>query len=157
MIYIFNIYLYRNSLIMKIVLTESQIKMLTEDVEIIGRYKVEIEDLIKKVNIIFSKIQYSSIGEILDGDSDLSILSQKLEEFENVLSNKETKLDHYFNNNMSQEEYDAKWEKTHDALRNLGTKLKQKIGLVGNMLGHLEKIIGLNIQNHFKDIKVEKV
>ena|SRR5690348_2333150 len=141
---------------MKIKLTEAQlgrVKLITEGQERVDVFFKKVEDINERANRLFSKITYTTLSELLEGEADLSIYQQQLDHWRTVLHTHYKRVGDFFQH-MSDEEFDSKWMdtdiKVDSAYQNLSYK---KLDMLDDMIEGLKKISESNIEEYFKDIK----
>ncbi len=145
---------------MRIRLTESQVKelkLINEGVEVLKDFEKSISDLNDDMNMLYNKLTFSSLAEILDGAPDLKLILQEMHRLDNVYLTKNEKMTDFFNNGVSKEEYWAKWDKIHQKLENLGTKFVRKHNIIHQMAHNLQEIIENDPKKGFGDIEKREI
>jgi uncharacterized coiled-coil DUF342 family protein len=141
---------------MKIRLTETQLqkaKLITEGKQRIDIYLNKADDIKEKVNRLYSKITYTTLAELLEGESDLSVYLNKLERWRTVLYTHYRRADEFFQN-MSDDEYHDKFEDLHTKVNDTHQEVEyQKIDVLEDLIEKLKDFAESDVEDKFKDIK----
>lgn len=143
---------------MKIRLTEAQVKkarLITEGQERVHVFLSKADEIKDLVNRLYGKITFTTLAELLEGESDLSVYIQKLEQWRTVLYTHQKRANDFFNS-MSDEQFesDPRWqdlsEKVDDTFQEV---VYDKIDVLEDLLEKLKDFAELDIENKFKDVK----
>jgi hypothetical protein len=141
---------------MKVRLTEAQLKrakLITEGNERVDTFLNKAEDIKEKVNRLYSKITYTTLAELLEGESDLGVYLQKLEQWRTVLYTHHKRASDFFQN-MPEEEYYDKWEdldtKVDDTFQEV---VYHKVDVLEEIIEKLKDFAESDVEEKFKDIK----
>jgi len=143
---------------MKIKLTESQLKkakLITEGQEVVHTFMTKSDDIKEIINRLYSKITFSTLAEIIEGDVDLNVITNKLEQLRTVLYTYYKKGEMFFNN-MSEEDFysDNKWEELQMKMEDTYQDVHyHKLDILEKLVEDLKSIVDNDIEKNFKDIK----
>lgn len=143
---------------MKIKLTESQLKkakLITEGQQVVHTFLKKADDIKETVNRMYSKLTFTTLAEIIDGDIDLDVMKRKLEQLRTIMYTYSKKSQMFFDN-MSTQEYEnnREWEdlqaKAEDAFQEV---TYHKIDVLEELIDSLSEFSAGDIDKNFKDIK----
>jgi hypothetical protein len=144
---------------MKVRLTESQVrkaKLITEGQESINTFMTKADDIKELCNRLYSKLTFTTLAELLEGEADISIYQTKIQQWRTVLYTHNKKVRDFFDN-MSEEQYEAeyysKWQDIDINVEDKNNSVDKKLDLLEEMLDALKGLADSDIENHFKDIK----
>lgn len=143
---------------MKLRITESQLKrakLITEGQEVVHTFMTKAEDIKEVINRIYTKLTYATLVEILEGDIDLDVISNKLTQLRTVLETYHTKGDMFFNH-MPEDIFhsDKKWEDLQDKMEDMYQEVTyHKLDFLDELVEDLKSIVGRDFEKSFKDIK----
>lgn len=143
---------------MKIKLTESQLKkakLITEGQEVVHTFLTKADSIKETVNRMYSKLTFTTLAEVLDGDIDLDVMKRKLEQLRTVMYTHSKKSSMFFDN-IPQDVYDndRQWEdlqaKAEDTFQEV---TYHKIDVLEELIDSLLDFTTGDITKNFKDIK----
>lgn len=141
---------------MKIKLTESQItkaRLITEGQERVQVFLQKADDIKDKVNRLYSKITFTTLAELLEGESDLSIYLNQLEQWRTIMYTHHKRASDFFQN-MPEETYYDKFEdldmKVDDTFQAV---VYDKIDVLEDIIDKLKDFAESDVEEKFKDIK----
>lgn len=141
---------------MKVRLTEAQLKkakLIVEGEERIGVFKEKAEDIKETVNRLYSKLSFTTLAEILEGEVDLSVIRRQLERLRTIMYTHKDRVNKFFNE-MSEEEFYANWDGKDIELDSLFQDITyKKIDVLDDLLKKLEEFADSDIEANFKDIR----
>ena len=141
---------------MKIILTESQLKrvrLITESQELANKFLRKADDIKEKVNRIYSKLIFSTLSEMIDGDIDLSDTLKSLMPLSEILRTHYNNAMFYFDNlpkNELDNEMGTLQSKVEETFKNV---LDVKIYGLENLISGLDSSIRNGVANDFKDVR----
>lgn len=136
----------------KIRLTETQLKMLAEERSILDDYEMDVEKTLDAYNIIFSKLIFANVAEIIDNELDLNIIHQDFIKIDADFTNSKTRMDDYFENrgNESSDQEKLDFEK-------MAGPVDRKYLFIHKMLNHLIELEALDYTEDFSDIETKNI
>jgi len=141
---------------MKVKLRESQLnkaRLITEGREIIDTFITKGDETKEVVNRMYSQLTFTTLAEIIDGNSDLSIMLRKLEQLRTVMYTHKNKVESFFKG-LPDEEFETKWEEADTKCDDIFQEVVyHKIDVLEDLIEELNKFAEANIDNNFKDIK----
>jgi hypothetical protein len=142
---------------MKIILTESQVKLLTlikENEDVLNQFNSKINTLTNSLNKFYTNINFISLAELLNGEVDVKSLISKIEAMEGEYYKTDKEMYKYFNS-FGEDAYFDKWVSIHDNLDSLNHKNYDKINVILSILMDLDSLVSANedTKNLFSDIK----
>lgn len=140
---------------MKVRLTESQIKrvkLITEGQESINTFIDKADNIKELCNRLYSKLTFTTLAELLEGEADISIYQTKIQQWRTVLYTHKKKTRDFFDS-LDEDEYYEKWETVHMDLDDKNDLVDKKLDLLEEMLDSLKGLADSDIEDHFKDIK----
>jgi len=142
---------------MKIRLTEAQMKrvqLITEGKDRVDVFLNKADEIKDKVNRLYSKITFTTLAELLEGESDLSVYINQLEQWRTVLYTHFKRADDFFNN-MPEDVYYEKWEDLHNKVDDTHQEVSyNKIDVLEDLIEKLKDFAEDDIEEkYFKDIK----
>lgn len=145
-------------LVMKVRLTELQlkkVKLITEGQERTHIFLQKADEIKEKVNRLYSKITFTTLAELLEGESDLSVYLNKLEQWRTIMYTHYKRVTDFFNMMSDKEFYNnPKWEelqmKVDDTFQHI---VYEKINTMEDLIEKLKDFAESNIEEKFKDIK----
>lgn len=122
---------------MRVILTEEQLKLvrlIKENTEFYEKIKTRVDEIKKNADGLYNIITFTTIAEIRDGETDISVMERKVKELDNILYNIGKKVSDYF------ERYD---EETYFAkkLDDVQNDLEDRIRTVDKKLMALDSIV----------------
>lgn len=123
---------------MRIILTEDQvevIRLLNEQTDFTKKVKDAIKDVKDGANRLYNIISYTTIAEIRDGDTDISIIEQRVNKLDDLLKNINRRVSDYYDR-YPEDLYKAK------RLDDIHLELESRISIVNKKitaLGYLVK------------------
>lgn len=139
---------------MKIKLTESQIKklkLITEGYEVVNTFMEKADEIKDIVNRMYSKLTFTTLAEIIDGEIDLGVMTHKLEQLRTVMYTYSKKAQMFFEN-IPQDKYDE-WEDLHNKFDDKYQEvLYHKIDILEELINSLEVFVQQDIKQNFTDI-----
>lgn len=141
---------------MRIKLTETQIrtiKLITEGEEVVHTFLRKADDIKEIVNRMYSKLTFSTLAEIIEGETDLKVMLEKLEQLRTVMNTYNKKAEMFFNNmpeDLFYEKYEALQAEYEDKYQEV---LYHKIDALDEMIEELRGLAEADIEEKFKDIK----
>jgi hypothetical protein len=144
---------------MKVRLRETQIKkakLIIEGQESINTFMTKADEIKELCNRLYSKLTFTTLSELLEGEADISIYQTKIQQWRTVLYTHNKKARDFFDN-MSEEQYEAeyysKWQDIDYSVDDKNKDVDKKLDLLEEMLDALKGLADSDIENHFKDIK----
>lgn len=140
---------------MKVRLTESQIKkvkLITEGREILNKFLEKVDTIRDKVNRLYTKITYTTLAELLEGESDLEVYLGDLEIWRTVLHTHYNRSKDFFNK-VTSDEYN-KWEDLDTKVKETYEEIQtQKIDALEDLISKMKDFAEEDIESYFKDVK----
>jgi hypothetical protein len=142
---------------MKIILTESQVKLLkliNENEDMLNQFTSRINATNNALNKFYTDINFISLAELLNGEVDIKMLIQKSDNLDNEQNKISNDMERYFKS-FGEDAYFDKWVSIHDNLDNLNHKNYDKINVISTILMDLDSLVDTNenTKNLFSDIK----
>lgn len=142
---------------MKVILTEEQLKLISlikENTDFGEKMKEAIMGTISRTNKLYNIVTFTTIAEIRDGETDISVIAQKFEQLDDLNNNLRSKLYDFEQKNITQ---DGEWpnpvmEKTYKDLDMRLDKLNPKIDALGLLINALEPISKLDGYGSQRDV-----
>tara|TARA_R110000796_G_scaffold11198_4_gene37358 strand:+ start:5965 stop:6432 length:468 start_codon:yes stop_codon:yes gene_type:complete len=151
---------------MKLILTETQHKMIkilfeSEQASLTPQMQTFhsfYERAIPKLNALYSRISFLSVGDLLgnnDAYRDLTEVGELAEGIGYKASELHRSATKPFDGNyMTDEEYEAKWENIHNKLDDLNYDIYHKSDAIDDIVSTLKKLAeGHDLVKHFNDVK----
>ena len=142
---------------MRIKLTESQIRravLITEGQEVVHTFLKKADDIKEDLNRMYSKLAYTTLSEIIDGDMDLSIMINKLIQKRTVMETYHRKGEMFFKELEKSKSYTDEWGILEDKFKETYIEVFEgKLYALDDLLDGLKKFSDENIDDYFKDIK----
>jgi len=128
----------------KIRLTEGQFDMvqrISEADDTFDWYFTEMEKLNQAMNAIYKRLTFSTLAEIIDGDIDISVLNQKIEQIADAADKLKIKVDAQAKR-VPQEEWEANYQDLDLKLDNIHHAVAlHKRGALEHMVEVIESIL----------------
>jgi hypothetical protein len=142
---------------MKIILTESQVKLLkliNENEDVLNQFTNRINATNNALNKFYTDINFISLAELLNGEIDIKMLIQKSDNLDSEQHKISNDMEKYFNS-FGEDAYFDKWVAIHDKFDILNRKNYDKINVISSILMDLDTLVDSNenIKNLFSDIK----
>jgi len=142
---------------MKIILTESQVKLLkliNENEDVLNQFTNRISAVNSALNKLYTDINFISLAELLNGEVDVKLLIQKSDNLDNEQNKISRDMEKYFNS-FGDDAYFDKWVAIHDKLDSLNHKNFDKSNVISSILMDLDSLVdgNENTKNLFSDIK----
>lgn len=142
---------------MKIILTESQVKLLkliNENEDVLNQFTNRINATNNALNKFYTDINFISLAELLNGEIDIKMLIQKSNNLDSEQHKISNDMEKYFNS-FGEDAYFDKWVAIHDKFDILNRKNYDKINVISSILMDLDTLVDSNenIKNLFSDIK----
>ena len=142
---------------MKIILTESQVKLLkliNENGDVLNQFTNRINATNNALNKFYTDINFISLAELLNGEIDIKMLIQKSDNLDSEQHKISNDMEKYFNS-FGEDAYFDKWVAIHDKFDILNRKNYDKINVISSILMDLDTLVDSNenIKNLFSDIK----
>jgi len=132
---------------MKLILTEEQlklVKLIKESDDFAEKVKTTISDIKKGVDGLYNIITFTTIAEIRDGETDISIIDKKVEQLDDKISNVSSKISDYFDRYDEDTYYAKKLDDVHIDLENRVTTLNRKIMALSKIVNQLKPLSKVN-------------
>lgn len=140
---------------MKIIVTESQLELLMlikENEDVINKFKNRFNAITQQLNTLYNKIQFISIGELLNKETDVSELLKFVEGLESSNSAIENDMTKFFNSE-GEDVYVEKYESiNYDLEMNYYYKNSDKINVISAILMNLERLVDESVDNKYEDV-----
>jgi len=142
---------------MKIIITESQLKMLMlikESEDKTNGYIAKLNDIAKILNNIYSKVSFITIAEMLNRETDIKPIYNMVNNLEKQNSNLKHEINVFFNS-FDEDTYFAKWEKISESIDELYYKNVAKITVLTTIVNSLDNIVydSEDYKDAFSDIE----
>ena len=147
---------------MKIIVTESQLellKLIKQNEDVINKFKNRFNVITQQLNTLYNKIQFISVGELLNKETDVSELLKFVEGLESSNSAIEDDMTKFFNdmtkffNSEGEDVYVEKYESiNYDLEKNYYYKNSDKINVVSAILMNLERLVDESVDNKYEDV-----
>jgi hypothetical protein len=142
---------------MKIIITESQLKMLMlikESEDKTNTYIAKLNDIAKILNNIYSKVSFITIAEMLNRETDIKPIYDMVNNLEKQNSNLKHEINVFFNS-FDEDTYFAKWEKISEGIDELYYKNVAKITVLTTIVNSLDNIVydSEDYKDAFSDIE----
>ena len=141
----------------KIIVTESQYKVIEESENVIADFDTWADDTIKLINSQFGRLAFATLADILDGDVDLEVIKNKINQIEKVQYSKFKRVEDFFNNHTSEDEYWEKWEETHRKIEDRNSIITNKVEIIDEMVNTFITLIEMDAEKYFSDIDTRKI
>jgi len=150
----------------RIKITENQyelIRLLKENIDFVENTKEKMKDLKKTANKLYNVLTFSTIAEIIDGDTDLGVIELKVEKLWNDLSVIDTNISNYFNRYDEETYYAKKLDDVHSDLENRSNTIWKKQFVLADIIKQLKPFtrVGddkkLDADKAFSDIKPTEI
>ena len=125
----------------KIKISESQydlIRLLKENIDFAEKTKYKLSDLKKSANKLYNILTFSTLAEIIDGDTDIGVIELKIENLEDSLRNIDTNIRNYFNRFDEETYFAKKLDDVHSDLENRSSTVYYKIDILGKMVTQIK-------------------
>jgi hypothetical protein len=140
---------------MKIILTERQLellKLIKENEDVINKFKNRFNVITQQLNTLYNKIQFISIGELLNKETDVSELLKSVQGLESSNSAIENDMTKFFNSE-GEDVYVEKYESiNYDLKMNYYYKNSDKINVISAILMNLERLVDESVDNKYEDV-----
>ena len=143
---------------MKLRITESQLKkakLITEGQEVVHTFMTKADDIKEILNRLYSKLIFSTLAEVVEGDIDLNVITNKLEQLRTVLYTYYKKGEMFFNN-MPEAEFDGdnKWGDLQMKMEDTYQEVHyNKLDVLEELIDDLKSVVDRDVEKSFKDIK----
>jgi len=142
---------------MKIIITESQLKMLMlikESEDKTNTYIAKLNDIAKILNNIYSKVSFITIAEMLNRETDIKPIYDMVNNLEKQNSALRHEINVFFNS-FDEDTYFAKWEKISENIDELYYKNVAKITVLTTIVNSLDNIVydSEDYKDAFSDIE----
>ena len=141
----------------KIIVTESQFEVIKESENVITDFNEWADDIIKVINAQFGRLAFATLADILDGDVDLEVIKNKIDQVNKVQHSKFKRVEDYFNNHTSEDEYWEKWEGIHRKIEDRNSIITNKVDIVEQMVNTFINLVNMDAEKHFSDIDTRKI
>lgn len=132
---------------MKVILTEQQlalIKMLNEQTDFVEKTKDAIKDIKDKTNQLYNIVTFTTIAEIRDGETDISVIEQRVEKLDDSITTISRRVSSYYDRFTEDEYYAKKMDDVHMDLENRITTVNRKVMALGYLVEHLKPLARVN-------------
>lgn len=145
-------------IVMKLIITEEQlkkVKLITEGQEVVHTFMSKSDEIKDILNRLYSKLSFSTLSELIEGDVDLDVIGNKIDQLRTVLYTHYKKSEMFFNS-IPEDEFDNdnNWwrlqEKMEDTYQLVSYK---KIDGLEDLVDSLKTIVESEVEEYFKDIK----
>ncbi len=141
---------------MKVRLTESQLlkaRLITEGHEFVNTFTTKADEIKEIVNRMYTTLTFTTLAEIIDGDTDLSIMLHKLTQLRTIMFTHHRKITNFINNLPPEEDHD-KWSEIDEKCEDIFQEVVyHKIDVLEDLISSLNDFAEAKIDNNFKDIK----
>jgi hypothetical protein len=141
----------------KIILTESQYKVLTEANNVFESFNDFLDSSIKIVNRQFSKLVFSNLIEVLKGEIDLDDLNKAMVDMNLERGNKDDAINVWRDNPRNDDNYWDNWHDYHSELEKKNQMLEVKIESVILLCEKMAVIRDIDVENNFSDIETKNI
>lgn len=142
---------------MKIRITESQLKkakLITEGQERVNTFLEKAEDIKDKVNRLYGKITFSTLAELLEGETGLDIILNDLVQWRTIIDTHYVRATDFFDRMPEDEYYEKKFDGLHKKVDDINQQVGyDKIDMLEGLVENLKELADSNIEENFKDTK----
>lgn len=132
---------------MRVILTEEQLKLIRiikENSEFSDKIKDTIKDIKEALDKLYNIITFTTIAEIRDGDTDISVIERKVEEYSNKIDNLSLKISTYFDRFDEDTFYAKKLDDVQNDLDSRIMTVNRKVMALGDMVSQLKPFAKTN-------------
>lgn len=132
---------------MRIILTEEQLKLVTlikESNDFSDKIKDSIGTIKEELDKLYNIITFTTIAEIRDGETDVSVLERKVEEYDNKIDNISRKISTYFDRFDEETYYAKKLDDVHSDLDGRILTVNRKVLALGQIVSQLKPFAKTN-------------
>ena len=128
---------------MKIVITESQLKLLkliNENEDVLNQFKTRINAVNNGLNKLYTDINFITLAELLNNEINIDLFSSRYDNLDKEYNKISTEMDKYFNS-FGEDAYFDKWVSIHDNLDDINYNNQRKLDVISLILSNLESLI----------------
>lgn len=140
---------------MKVRLTEQQvelIKFLNEQTDFVEKSKDAIKNVKDAANKLYNIITFTTIAEIRDGDTDISVIEQRVEKLDDSISTISSRVSSFYDRFSEEEYYAKKMDDIHLELENRITTVNRKVMALGYLVDQLKPLARVNEYGEGRDV-----
>lgn len=132
---------------MRVILTEEQlklVKLIKESNDFSDKIKDNIKSIKEELDRLYNIITFTTIAEIRDGDTDISVVERKVDEYSNKIDNISRKVSTYFDRFDEETFYAKKLDDVQDDLESRILTINRKVMALGDIVSQLKPFAKTN-------------
>lgn len=132
---------------MRVILTEDQlkvIKLIKENEDFSDKINTLIKDIKEQLDRLYNIITFTTIAEIRDGDTDISVIERKVEEYNDKIDNISRKISTYFDRFDEETFYAKKLDDVQNDLESRVLTINRKVMALGEIVSQLKPFAKTN-------------
>jgi len=145
---------------MKLILNEDQYNMLyllKEGDDIYSKYTIKLEEVNKKLGVIYNRIGGVSIAEIPNFNDEFLQLKSQISSYIDIAQDAYNKMTYFLNNQLTQDEFDSKWSDIDIQVDNLYSQTKTKANQLDELLDSIIEISKSYVFQSFKNAQTKNI